>query len=184
MRPYFYFFLGFFFLFIACNKDRPIEPIPTPTPPETTPTLDTIPPTGTTRIPTTTQRIGDQAKGREYLLTGDYVNSGPPLALFSTFFGTSENLLEREGDNAALPYEFNAVAAFNGVKVAAPNCLTCHAERLNGELIIGLGSNARDYTQNRGGTNSLVSNAINSFYGANSPEAAAYEPFKLSLIHI
>ena len=62
--------------------------------------------------------------------------------------------------------------------MAAPNCLTCHAERLNGELIIGLGSNARDYTQNRGGINSLVSNAINSFYGANSPEAAAYEPFK------
>ncbi len=177
MRHNLYLIIGLFLLFIACNKDRPIELAPIPTLPET-PTIDTIPPTGTSRVPPTAQRMGDKDKGWEYLVTGDYVNSGPPLALFNTFFGPAENLLERTGENAQLPYEFNAVAAFNGIKVAAPNCLTCHAERLNGELIIGLGNNSRDYTQNRAGTNTLVSNAIQSFYGATSPEAAAYEPFK------
>ena len=177
MRHYL-FLLGFLIiLLVACKKETKTE-IPTPEPeiPET-PIIDTTPPSGTSSIPATPQRTGDKDKGWEYLITGDYVNSGPPLTLFNTFFGASENLLERTGDNAELPYEFNAVAAFNGVKVAAPNCLTCHAEGLNGELVIGLGNNTRDYSQNRAGLNTLVSNAIHTLYGVNSPEAAAYEPF-------
>lgn len=177
MRHYLFFLSFLIIVLVACKKENRTE-IPTPEPeiPEV-PLIDTIPPAGTSRIPATAQRSGDKNKGWEYLITGDYVNSGPPLALFNTFFGGAENLLERTGDNAELSYEFNAVAASNGIKVAAPNCLTCHAERLNGELIIGLGNNSRDYTQNRGGVNSLVSNPIHSLYGVNSPEAAAYEPF-------
>ncbi len=164
-------------IFIACNKESTTEtPSPVTTP--ELPILDTIPPTGTTRIPATPQRSGDANKGREYLITGDYVNSGPPLALATTFFGESDNLLDREGDNADLPYQFNAVTASNGVSVAAPNCLTCHAEFLNGQLILGLGDNTVDYSQDQGGQTQLLTTAINSFYGTNSPEAVAYEPFR------
>ncbi len=162
-------------LIIACNKEERTE-LPTPVAPET-PKLDTIPPSGTSRIPATPQRIGDKDKGWEYLITGDYVNSGPPLALVQTFFGNSPNLLNRTGDNADLPYRFNAVSAFNGVKVAAPNCLTCHAEELNGELIVGLGNNSFNYSQNQSGLNNLIKSSISSFYGADSPELAAYGPF-------
>jgi len=178
MRHYLFFFSLLIITLIACNKETSTE-IPTPEPevPET-PTIDTTPPAGTSSISAGFQRSGDKDRGWKYLITGDYVNSGPPLNLATTIFGTSPNLLERTGDNAKLPYQFNAVEAFNGVKVAAPNCLTCHAEQLNGELIIGLGNNSFDYTQNQGGTNSLAASAIASLYGVDSPEAVAYEPFR------
>ncbi len=174
-----YLFLGasLILLLIACNKDSTTE-TPTPNVSPETPTLDTIPPTGTSRISASPQRIGDANKGWEYLITGDYVNSGPPLDLATTFFGESDNLLDREGDNANLPYQFNAVTAANGVKVAAPTCLTCHAEFLNGQLVPGLGDNTVDYSQDQGGQTQLLTTAIHTFYGANSPEAVAYEPFR------
>jgi len=176
MRRYLFFCSSLILIILACNKESTTE-IPTVvSPPETT-TLDTIPPSGTTRILATPQRMGDKDKGWEYLITGDYVNSGPPFAL-ATFLGESNNLLEREGDNAALSYQFNAVNANNGVKVIAPTCLTCHAAFLNGELIPGLGNSTFDYTQNQGGQTQFLTTTIQSIYGANSPEAVAFEPFR------
>jgi len=117
----------------------------------------------------TAQRMGDKDKGWEYLITGDYVNSGPPFEL-ATFLPESTNLLEREGDNAGLPYQFNAVNANNGVKVAAPNCLTCHAGFLNGELIPGLGNSTFDYTQNQEGQTQFLTTTIQSLYGLILPK--------------
>lgn len=178
MRTYLIYLSFFVLLLLACNKetDPRVEPV---TEPPMTDLLDTIPPAGTSRIEASPQREGDKDKGWEYLVTGDYVNSGPPLAIATTVLGgNSSNKLNREGDNANLPYELNAVAAFNGVKVAAPNCLTCHAQELNGELVIGLGNNSRDYTTNQSGLNGVVTTIIGSTYGANSPEMAAYEPFR------
>ena len=177
MRRYLLLGASLILLLIACKKESTTE-TPTPVIPSEVPVLDTIPPTGTTRIPATSQRVGDANKGLEYLITGDYVNSGPPLDLATTFFGSSDNLLVREGDNAKLPYQFNAVTASNGVKVAAPTCLTCHGGFLNGELILGLGNSTFDYSNDQGGQAQLLTAAINSFYGADSPEAVAYEPFR------
>lgn len=166
------FFFCFALLLSACNEDSISE----------TPTIEPInnltPPQGTMSIPATVQREGDPNRGWEYLITGDYVNSGPPLELASSVFGNiSENRLNRVGENAQLPYQFNAVSANNGIKVAAPNCLTCHAEFLNGELIVGLGNTTFDYTQDQGGLNTFLSASINTLYGEDSPEAIAYDPF-------
>lgn len=175
MRSYLFFLILGLPILFSCNKDTATEPEPV------TPIvdlLDTIAPAGTSRIAPSPQRMGNKDKGWEYLVTGDYVNSGPPLALANLLGGTSTNELNREGDNANLPYELNAVKAFNGVNVAAPNCLTCHAQYLNGELVIGLGNNIRDYSQNQGGLNGVVATLISSTYGTNSPEMAAYEPFQ------
>jgi len=41
-----------------------------------------------------------------------------------------------------------------------------------------LGNNSFDYTENQGGTNSLLANALDLAYGADSPERLAYEPFR------
>jgi len=177
MRRYLFFCGSLILLLLACNKETTTE-APNPITPPEIPTLDTIPPTGTIKIPASPQRIGDKDKGWDYLITGDYVNSGPPFALATTFFGESDNLLEREGDNAKLPYQFNAVTAFNGVRIAAPTCLTCHAAFLNDELIPGLGNSTFNYAQNRNEEEQFLTTAIHSFYGANSPEAIAYEPFR------
>lgn len=134
--------------------------------------IDTIAPVGTTKLIPSKQRTGDAAKGKEYLMTGDYNESGIPLDFaYFTFGGT--NLLNREGDNKNLSYQFNAVEAYNGEKVAAPNCLTCHADKLNGELIVGLGNTSSDYSDNLNVRNHLIRSA----HQPNSPEMAAFAAF-------
>lgn len=129
-------------------------------------------------IPPTAQRTGDPEAGYRYLLYGDVVRSGIPLSLFQTLSGENADELGRTGDSQGLPYMFNAVEAPNGVKVAAPTCLTCHAERLNGQLIIGLGNNTSDYTQPA--PSALFDRAVEMRFGKNSPEWEAYLPFSRS----
>ena len=73
------------------------------------------------------QRHGDAQRGYRYLVEGDYVRSGPPLALFGNSARRTEEGLNRSGDNARLPYYLSVSTAPNGVRVVTPNCLQCHA---------------------------------------------------------
>jgi mono/diheme cytochrome c family protein len=99
-------------------------------------------------IPGTKQRIGNSAEGYKYLINGDYVKSGLPYNLFRLTAGKTENdYLQREGINKNVPFQYTAVTAANGEIVVAPNCLQCHAQVFNDQLIIGLGNNAIDFTQ-------------------------------------
>lgn len=129
-------------------------------------------------IPPSPQRSGNPEAGYRYLLYGDVVRSGIPLELFRGLLVENTDDLGRTGDGQGLPHMFNAVEAPNGVKVAAPTCLTCHAERLNGQLIIGLGANTSDYT--RPAPSPLFDRAVEMRYGKQSPEWAAYWPFSRS----
>ncbi len=129
-------------------------------------------------IPPTPQREGNPEAGYHYLLYGDVVRSGIPLALFQQLMGKSSDDLGRTGDSQRLPYMFNAVEAPNGVKVAAPTCLTCHAEQINGQLVIGLGNTTADYS--RPTPSSLFDKMVEMRYGKDSPEWAAYLPFSRS----
>lgn len=52
----------------------------------------------------------------------------------------------RTGRSAELPYFANAYTAPSGVEVVTANCLGCHASFLRGELVIGLGDAAADFT--------------------------------------
>lgn len=169
-----YFFLAciIFFSFTAC---QPVEDEPIPKGEELIPP----PPAGTSIIEGSPQRGGDAQAGYDYLRYGDFVDSGIPIALFETVFGADEeNVLDRTGDNATIPPDYNAVNAPNGVRVVAPNCFTCHAQKLNGEYIVGLGNSFSDYTTDRSATFSGVDAAIELFYGADSPEWEAYQPFR------
>ncbi len=133
-------------------------------------------PTGATKIAASTQRDGNAANGYQYLTEGNFLSSGIPFNLFR-LQGTSTDDLGRTGDNRGVSFAYNVVAAPNGVKVAVPTCLTCHCERLNGQLIVGLGSNTNDYSVDQTAQLNTIENAIKSFYGANSREWQAYEPF-------
>lgn len=134
------------------------------------------PPAGTVAIEDNPQTAGDAAAGRLYLYEGDFEESGIPLEFFN---GQGDgNILNRTGDNVNLPYNFTAVTAPNGVKVASPNCFTCHAQELNGELIIGLGNSLSDYTSDQSSLIGTLDAAILFTYGNNSPEYEAYEPFR------
>lgn len=135
------------------------------------------PPAGTTILEPSAQRSGDASAGYQYLIYGDFISSGVPLDVFKTVFGanTSDDL-GRTGDADGILFRFNVVTASNGVKVVVPTCLACHAEHLNGELIVGLGSNTYDYTTNQATQFQTADLAVKFLYGENSPEWAAYYP--------
>ena len=96
------------------------------------------------------QHPGNAEAGKDYLLNGDFEESGVPYGLYTQAFSGDGNLLNRTGDNAHIAYNFTAVDAPNGVRNVAPNCFNCHAQQLNGELVIGLGNSLSDYTTNQG----------------------------------
>ncbi len=100
-------------------------------------------------IPEYPQRTGDADTGWRALIEEGYVGCGVPRTAYDQAFGAApvdQRLPDRGGDNALLPYNFTAFTTPSGVDVVSPNCLQCHAERLNGTLVIGLGSHTADYT--------------------------------------
>jgi cytochrome c5 len=138
---------------------------------------DSEDPPGTSTIPATPQRAGDPDAGYAYLLYGDMVNRGIPLDVYKKVSGAvSPDDLDRTGDNAGIPFQFNVVEASNGVKVVAPTCLNCHAEKLNGQLIVGLGSNTADHTYDHAGNFRAADFAVQLRFGKKSPEWEAYYP--------
>lgn len=139
------------------------------------------------------QRQGNPAAGREYLLYGDYIDHGIPYDLymsatqlgFSLGSGDNSNLLQREGDNANISYDYTAATAPNGVRIVAPNCLQCHAQMLNGQLVVGLGNATADFTTDA----STLIPAIDLFmntqgYGEGTPEWEAYYTFRRASLAI
>jgi hypothetical protein len=100
-------------------------------------------------IPAEPQRDGDAAAGYAALLNKGYVTCGMPWSVYAQIAGPTppELLLPgRAGHNAELPYNQNAVLAASGVEVVSANCLTCHAGRINNQLVIGLGAADGDFT--------------------------------------
>ena len=80
-------------------------------------------------IPPSAQRTGNVDSGYQYIIYGDYVNSGLPLLFYRMGMGRNEkNLLQREGINASVRYDFNVMNAPNGETIVVPNCLQCHAQ--------------------------------------------------------
>lgn len=106
------------------------------------------------RLPPADQPVGDPALGREILLTGNYVGCGIPLDTYLDVVGPAPagaRLPGRAGINAELPYVFNSYTSESGVDLVTANCLSCHAGRIDGELIVGLGSHASDFTGDASG---------------------------------
>lgn len=161
--------LTFTFLF-SCKKDSTISnPIDEPIVEEPAEKFKYIPPSS--------QRNGDAAAGYEYLVYGDYIDSGVPVDLYLGFTGQGSNRLNRTGDNADIRYSETAVTAPNGMRVVSANCLTCHAQKLNGELVVGLGNTVTDYSTDQAVNINLVDQTMTTLYGQNSAEWEAYEPY-------
>ena len=100
------------------------------------------------------QRDGDAEAGYTALVNEGYVGCGVPYSAYEQVAGGAvpDALLlpGRNDANADLPYLMTRFTASDGVDVVSPNCLQCHAELLNGELVIGLGNNTVDYTTDIG----------------------------------
>jgi mono/diheme cytochrome c family protein len=130
-------------------------------------------------LPISEQRVGDAERGRDYLINGDYLVSGAPLALYRTVRGSHKhNELNRKGENATLPPNMTAVQAANGETVVVANCLSCHSQHLNGKFVMGLGNSLRDFTNDASATTTLIDQMLTFTGKANSPEREAFAPFR------
>ena len=131
---------------------------------------------GTTFLEPSGQRSGDPAAGYDYLIYGDYVSSGIPLAIYRKGSKNSPHDLGRSGDSEGIPFQFNVITNAGGAKLVVPTCLTCHAEFLNGRLVVGLGNNTDDHTRNELGRFQMAAMAISMQYGKKSAEWDGFIP--------
>jgi hypothetical protein len=159
----------------ACSSAAPASPDAAPLPDappadsapagDAVPAADTAPDAGTAgtgdatadaagpgqpqSIPAEPQRTGDAQAGLDALLNKSVVTCGIPYSLYSMFFAAGNGGVAvpgRTGRNADLPYIFTSHTAPSGVEVIVPNCLSCHATPLGGQLVIGLGNASVDFT--------------------------------------
>ena len=109
------------------------------------------------------QRAGDAQRGYLALVNEGYVGCGIPLSAFRKVFQPvpeAARLPGRTGANAEMPANMTAFRTASGVDVVTPNCLQCHAETLNGQLVIGLGSHTADYTIDYGNLADAVGSLV------------------------
>ena len=133
---------------------------------------------GKKHIRSSQQRTGDAEKGYQYLINGDYVSSGIPYALYKNFsLNDSSNVLQRSGDAALIPPQFNLIENDKGVKIVAPNCLTCHSDYINGEFIVGLGNTSFDYSIEIQAATDFLNLMIQNQFGLDSETYKAFQSF-------
>ena len=112
-----------------------------------------IPPLTTSavgQVPAEEQRSGDSKAGYLALINEAIVTCGIPYNAYkqtATAPDTKYLLPGRNGRNAELPYSLNAYTTKEGVELVTTNCLGCHASFFNGELIVGLGNESSDWTE-------------------------------------
>jgi cytochrome c5 len=112
-------------------------------------------PTAASRSPTgpvgaTEQRPGDAKEGYRALVNAPYVSCGVPYRVYARMdpeVDPGDLLPGRDGRNAELPYSLTAHTNADGVEIVSSNCLLCHAAQFEGELIVGLGNEFLDFTQ-------------------------------------
>ena len=139
-------------------------------------------PSGTTPIPEADQRNGgDPEKGQAFLYEGGFINSGLPREMVELLpqFQSDGNLLGRNGIQADLPYNASQSTAPNGAAVVNVNCFLCHANKVNGELIVGLGNSNFNSTIDQAELLPLADASMEFYgYGPGTPEWEAYLPFR------
>jgi mono/diheme cytochrome c family protein len=129
-------------------------------------------------IPPSLQRTGNADSGLQYIVTGDYVNSGLPLLFYRMGLGMNkEDFLQRDGKNAGIRYDFNVVNAPNGEDIVVPNCLQCHAQVFDNKLIMGLGNANADFTAARNFDSGIMQGVIESYFKVNKKKGEAAKEF-------
>lgn len=100
-------------------------------------------------VPAEPQRPGSPEAGYDALVNNAYVTCGIPYTAYKRTarpVPQSRLLPGRTGRNAELPYTLTSHVTSGGVELVTPNCLTCHAGYFNDRLIVGLGNESADFT--------------------------------------
>lgn len=157
-------------LFVACNTYRP---------------LAVVAEVGgdswkSQRLPATPQdTTGDPVAGFDYLIHGDYIGSGVPLGIMQKAAKRMPEAqpYERNELNQGIPYMMTAFIASNGAAVANGNCFTCHAGKVNGELVVGLGDSFSDFESNMVFMGTMMRFGMKVQYKKDDPLTGAFEDF-------
>lgn len=104
-------------------------------------------------IPYAPQRPGSAADGYRALISNGWVGCGVPALYYDLVMKILPErwqpkiapLSGRPPGQEDLPYFLNRFTTKAGVEVLAPNCLICHAGRINGDLVVGLGNSDGQY---------------------------------------
>src|SRR5262249_25599002 len=116
------------------------------------------------------------------LVNEGYITIGIPWSGFSSAMTPLEPrdaLPGREGKNARVGYSFNVSTNRQGIEIASPNCLSCHATHLRGKLVVGLGTAQRPVARPSG----IATNPAFIGLGLRTPaEFAEYELFGSRLL--
>jgi mono/diheme cytochrome c family protein len=126
------FMVSLLLMLTACGQETP--------PPATSSPLGVI--------PAEPQRPGDPEAGYKALVNNAYVTCGVPYSAYqqAELEPPSHAIPGREGRNAELPYNLTSHITDDGVELVTSNCLGCHAGVFNDKLIIGLGNEFLDFT--------------------------------------
>ncbi|MBR9920621.1 MAG: hypothetical protein GYB31_07255 [Bacteroidetes bacterium] len=121
---------------------------------------------------------GDPDAGLNYLVTGGYIGSGIPIALFEKDLGEfQDTVLRRQGNNAYIDHTANIFPVENGVEVINGNCFSCHAYTIEDKVFLGLGNPAGDYQNNRKLGAWLMNTTVKVKFKKDSPEREAFGHF-------
>ncbi|MCA9491405.1 MAG: c-type cytochrome [Myxococcales bacterium] len=91
-------------------------------------------------VPASDLAEGDADEGRDFVLNQGYSTCGVPTWLYelsADLLGEPELIEGRTGTNAVLDFRYTASMSPRGVEVVNTNCLSCHADLRNGELVLG-----------------------------------------------
>ena len=94
------------------------------------------------------QRPGEPEAGRKALLDQPYVSCGIPEQAFRQMLSAADITVAdgRIAQAEGLPFSSTVFTNPEGVDVVSSNCLTCHGTTLFGSLVIGLGNEFLDFT--------------------------------------
>ena len=95
-----------------------------------------------------TQRPGDPRLGYDVIASGSYMTCGMPYSAWRRVNNPPEPAQALPGrDGYEVPYYMTVSSNADGVDVVNPNCLLCHGGSFDGELIVGLGNESLDFTE-------------------------------------
>ena len=100
-------------------------------------------------VAATAQRDGDPQRGYDTIVNGGYMSCGMPYRAWRRVAAAEPRgpqVPGRSARNAELPYSLTLEMDARGTEIVNNNCLVCHAAEFDGELVIGLGNEWLDFT--------------------------------------
>lgn len=165
MKTQYLLFLFLIFLLVACSKVYDLPPI-VENAEWRTKTIDPFP-----------QAVnGNPDSGFYFLVNGTYLGSGLPYDLMKKRVERNPEKFVRKSGLAS-EYGYAVFETDLGVKVMNGTCFSCHAGKLNGEVVLGLGNSLNDNQGNLELAAKLMNWRVRKKYKKDTATIASFDAF-------